>query len=106
MTTTIITMRAAAKLGSTTMTERRPPRVSTLELRLYAVTLFAAVYAIAWRAIAADAPSPSPPPVATPAPAVVPPAGWQLATTSRPAPTLTPSPRPSVPRIRVRTRSS
>ena len=108
------------------------PRVSPLELRLYVAALLAAVYTIAWRAIGAHAPvpdplatSPAPPAIeltptptsppryvwidsvpSTARPALVLPAGWQLASdpppVAAPPARAVPAPRRRVPRVRTR----
>ena len=110
---------------------RAAPRlpVSPLELRLYAVVVLAAVYLVAWRAIAgggssnlvslanaaAQAASGAPPtvwlddlpPAQRPSPALPP--GWRLASRGEPA-VATTTPRvvrvPTPRALRVRTRSS
>jgi hypothetical protein len=127
MTTRTITM----------TTEPRPPkrepyiRLSSLELRLYVVALLGAIYTLSWRAIGGHAPAPASPLASAPAasapaasapqhvvwidsvrpverPAVVLPAGWQLASEPR-APVAQPRPVVRAPTRRVprmRTRSS
>lgn len=106
--------------------DRTHPRVSALELRLYMAALLAVVYTISWRAIGGHAPAATAPIATVPAPsepqrfvrieslppsmrpAVVLPAGWQLAT--EPQPSFAPPERvvrvPSRRVPRVRTRSS
>lgn len=118
----------------TTMTEkpsRAAPRLalSALELRLYAVAVLAAVYLVAWRAIAGGGSPSSVAPVAAVAqavpgapttvwlddlppaqrPALALPTGWRLASRGEPA-VATTMPRvvrvPTPRALRVRTRSS
>lgn len=108
------------------MTTERRQRMSSLELRLYVAALLAAVYTISWRAIGGHAPATELPIATVPAtseprrfvwidrlppsmrPAVVLPAGWQLA--SEPQSSFAPPERvvrvPSRRVPRVRTRSS
>ncbi|HEU0029954.1 MAG TPA: hypothetical protein VFQ53_04920 [Kofleriaceae bacterium] len=87
------------------MTEHR---LTPIELRLYAVTIVAIGYVIAWAAIGGGGRGEPAPPVARVAPAappsLAPPPGWRVVTSPMPTPAVTraPATRP----LRVRTRSS
>jgi hypothetical protein len=129
----IMSTSRTASTTRTTMTDkpwRAAPRLalSPLELRLYAVAVLAAVYLVAWRAIAGGASSNPPRAVAAAQPASGAPAavwlddlpqaqrpslalptGWRLASRGEPA-VATTMPRvvrvPTPRALRVRTRSS
>jgi hypothetical protein len=117
--------------ATTMTTERRPPnraaphlRVSSLELRLYVAALFAVVYTISWRVIGGHAAATEPAIAAVPTtheprpvvwiddlpssmrPAVVLPAGWELAsepqTSATPPARIVRVPARRVPRVRTR----